>query len=249
MRVLLINANTDEAITERILFEARRVASPGTELIGVTGRFGARYIATRTAYAIAAHAALDAYATHGAGVDAVILACFGDPGLRALQEVATVPVIGMAEAACAAAASRGKRFAIVTGGERWVTMLQEYVAGIGLADRLAAVRVIARDGAQIAADPEGSLASLAEACRATAAEGADIVTLGGAGLVGLAERIADQVPIPIVDALVTAMQAAEAAVRTRSGAPASGLGAPIPTVGLGPSLSALMLGNKAEEVA
>ena len=48
MRILLINANTDEAITERLLFEARRVASPETELIGVTGRFGARYIATRT---------------------------------------------------------------------------------------------------------------------------------------------------------------------------------------------------------
>ena len=250
MRILLINPNTSEAITERVVFEARRIASPGTELTGVTGRFGARYIATRTAYAISAHAALDAYAAHHAGFDAVVLACFGDPGLRAVQEIATVPVIGMAEAACIAAASRGKRFAIVTGGERWVAMLQEYVASIGLADRLATIRVIARDGAQIAADPEGSLASLAEACRATATEGADVVTLGGAGLVGLAKRIVDQVPIPIVDALEAAIAAAEAAVRSRAGAPiSSGLGGPVATIGLGSSLSALMLGKKAEEVA
>jgi allantoin racemase len=219
-------------------------------MMGVTGRFGARYIATRTAYAIAGHAALEAYATHGAGFDAAVLACFGDPGLRALQEIATIPVVGMAQAACVAAASRGSRFAIVTGGERWVAMLQEYVASIGLADRLVTVRAVARDGAQIAADPEGSLASLAAACRATATEGADVVTLGGAALAGLAERIADRVPIPIVDALAASIQAAEAAIRARSSGQAwnnSGLGEPIPTIGLQASLSALMLGKTVEE--
>jgi len=248
MRILLINPNTSEQITEKVVFEARRIASPGTEIVGVTGRFGARYISTRTAYAIAGHAALDAYATHHAGFDAVILACFGDPGLRALEEIATVPVIGMADAACLAAVARGKRFGIVTGGERWVAMLQEYVAGIGLSDRLATVRAIASDGAQIATDPEGNLAALADACCTAATEGADVVTLGGAGLAGLAEKIADRVPVPIVDALAAAVQAAEAAARTRLG-DSSGPNESIPTVGLGPSLSALMLGTKAEEAA
>jgi allantoin racemase len=248
MRILVINANTSEAMTDLVVAEARRIASPGTELIGVTGRFGACYIATRTAYAIAGHAALDAYVEHWANADAVILACFGDPGLRALQEIATVPVIGMAEAACRAAAARGKRFPIVTGGERWLAMLQEYVAGIGLGDRLASIRVVERNGAQIAADPEGSLASLAEACRVTAAEGADVVTLAGAGLVGLAARIADRIPIPIVDALVESVKAAEAAVLIRPPVPA-GFGGPVQTVGLASPLSTLMLGKRFEEVA
>ena len=45
---------------------------------------------------LAAHAVLDSFefglAQHGA-FDAVLIACFGDPGLLALREVAGVPVL------------------------------------------------------------------------------------------------------------------------------------------------------------
>lgn len=85
-----------------------RVLAPltpaGVKLKPATGRFGARYIASRSAGAIAGHAALDAYAEHGGDCDAVHLARLGDPGLMALRELATVPVIGMAEVACRQAA-------------------------------------------------------------------------------------------------------------------------------------------------
>lgn len=65
MRILLINPNTSPEITDLVLMAARRVTSPGTELSTATGRFGARYIASRAAASIAGHATLDAYATHG----------------------------------------------------------------------------------------------------------------------------------------------------------------------------------------
>ena len=88
---------------------------------GATGRFGARYIASRAASAVAAHAALDAYAEHGAGADAVLIGCFGDPGLDALREVAPVPVLGLADAAGAEAMRIAPRFGVVTGGAAWKT--------------------------------------------------------------------------------------------------------------------------------
>lgn len=47
------------------------------------------------------HAALD---EHGAGRDAALLACFGDDGLDVPKELAPVPMVGMAEAACHAPA-------------------------------------------------------------------------------------------------------------------------------------------------
>jgi Asp/Glu/hydantoin racemase len=244
MHILLINANTTEAITERVVAEARRIVAPGSTVSGATARFGARYVATRTAYAIAGHAALDAYAEFGAGADAVVLACFGDPGLAALRELAGVPVAGMAEAACQLAARQGRRFSIVTGGARWVEMLQEFVAGIGLGDRLASVRAVAPTGAQIAADPAGSRAMLARACTAAAREdGADVVILGGAGLVGIAEQIAGEVPVPLIDGLAAAVRRAEALAAERVG---SGSGrrasrdGPIETIGLGARLTALL---------
>ena len=71
-----------------------------------------------------------------------MLACFGDPGLAALKEVSTVPVVGMADASILQACAIGKRFSIVTGGERWKPMLEEFVGEPGprLAARLGAHR-------------------------------------------------------------------------------------------------------------
>jgi len=96
----------------------------------------------------------------------VILACFGDPALAALKEVSPVPVVGMAEASCRLACARGDRFAIVTGGAAWEPMLREFVIGLGLADRLAAIRAIVPTGGEIAAAPAAALDQLAGACRA-----------------------------------------------------------------------------------
>src|SRR3546814_6193978 len=44
MRLLLINPNTTQAVTDQVLAVARGMAAPGTELTGVTGRFGAAYV-------------------------------------------------------------------------------------------------------------------------------------------------------------------------------------------------------------
>jgi Asp/Glu/hydantoin racemase len=247
MRLLLINANTTPAITELMVNRARGLVSAGTTVTGVTARLGARYIATRPAYSIAGHAALDAYAEHGASSDAIILACFGDPGLMALRELSAVPVVGMAEASCQAAAGDGRRFAIVTGGAGWVPMLREFVAAIGLADRLVSVRAVAPSGAEIATDPQRSYQILARECTAAAKDdGAEVVILGGAGLVGIADAIARDVPVPLIDCLTAAIRAAEAAAgdgghasqRVHRHIP------PVESIGLGAGLSALLLGKR-----
>ena len=242
MRLLLLNPNTSPDITALLLRHARAFAASDTALIGTTGRFGARYIVTRAAAAIAAHAALDAYAEHierterAEHVDAVILACFGDPGLLGLRELAQQPVIGLAEAACQAAALNGKHFAIVTGGERWGPMLEEFVAALGLSAQLACVLTVASTGADIARDPDNALALLADTCNEAARlHGAQVVILGGAGLAGLATRLADRVTVPLIDPLQVAIQSAETQVARGFVKPMSGSFAatnPIPTIGL-----------------
>ncbi|MDQ4135544.1 MAG: aspartate/glutamate racemase family protein, partial [Pseudomonadota bacterium] len=212
MRILLINPNTSLEVTERVAAHARAAAGEGIELVPATGRFGARYISTRAAAAIAAHATLDAFAEHGDGCDAVFLACFGDPGLDALRELSPVPVVGMADASCALACMLGRRFSIITGGLLWKPMLEEFVAHIDLTGRLASVRTVASTGGDIARDPEGSLAVLAAESRAAVqADGADVIVLGGAGLAGLAARIANEVPAPVLCSVEAGIRAAIAA--------------------------------------
>jgi hypothetical protein len=123
MQLLVINPNTSAEVTRALQqqvqtqLEALASARPFT-LHAVTARLGARYIASETSYALAAHGALDAYALHeqqAGAPDAVLLGCFGDPGVWALRELSRRPVVGLAEAALREAAALGP-FAIVTGG-------------------------------------------------------------------------------------------------------------------------------------
>jgi allantoin racemase len=238
MRILLINPNTTSSITERMAAYAGDIVGGAATYVPVTGRFGARYISSRAAAAIAGHAALDALAEHVPGCDAVYLACFGDPGLAACKEVSPVPVIGMAESACIEAAREGRRFAIVTGGVLWKPMLQEFVATLNLSSQLAAVRAVAPTGDQIANDPDAALTVLADACSECAQQdGADIVILGGAALLGLAERIQPRVSVPLLCSVASgaraALAAAQAGDRRERTAPALasvGLSGPLATL-------------------
>ncbi len=140
-----------------------------------------------------------------------MLACFGDPGLAALKEIAKVPVVGMADASILQACAMGNRFSIVTGGERWKSMLEEFVANHGLSSRLASVRTVAPTGADIARNPKAAMALLAKGCSACVREdGADVVILGGAGLAGLAARLKTMVDAPLLDGVACAISMAEA---------------------------------------
>ncbi|MCJ2123547.1 aspartate/glutamate racemase family protein [Methylobacterium sp. J-077] len=233
MRILLINPNTSQAVTDLVAAHVRRQIGDRAELRAVTGRFGARYIASRAASAIAGHAALDALAEHRDGCDAVYLACFGDPGLLALRELSPVPVVGMAEAACREAAAG--RFGIVTGGAAWKPMLEEFVGTLGLSDHLAAITTVAPSGGEIAREPDRALAALAQACRDCHEAGAATVILGGAGLAGLAQRLAPQVSCK----LICSVEAGTRAVLAAAAAPPAPTPGPTPveSIGLAPGLA------------
>lgn len=240
MHLLLLNANTSTDMTDHLVAAARGRVSAGTKVSGATGRFGAKVIATRASYAIAGHAAIDVLAAQQASVDAVILACFGDPGLAALRELAPVPVIGMAEAACRRAAAQVAKFSIVTGGRLWEQMLGEYVASLGLSASLSSIRTLEANGGQIANDPAAAEAAILEACQATIdRDGAELVILGGAGMVGMVERLADRVAVPLIDGLTPAIHAAEAAVAAPLAKVAMQQS---DTTGVSPELTALLRG-------
>ncbi len=237
--------NTTESVTAKLLDAGRAIAPPGIEIIGASGRFGARYISTRTAAAVAGHAALDAYAPHAGEVDGVLLACFGDPGLLALRELAVCPVLGLAEASCREAAKGGRRYSIITGGKLWPAMLQELLASLGLAGSLASIRAVAPTGGEIAANPAAAHDVLAAAALdAVREDGAEAVILGGAGLVGIAAAIRNRIPVPVLCSVEAGFQAAFAMLE--GGQPRSASAAvlpPVGTIGLAPALAALLEGS------
>lgn len=202
MLLLAINPNTSESVTERLREHVAAEVGADVTLQMATAPFGARYIADETSFAVAGHAALAAYASHcevHGEPDAVLLGCFGDPGVWALREVAQRPVVGLAEAAMVEAARYG-RFAIVTGGAAWGPMLRRLARSLDLNGALIDVHIVEPTGAQLAADPAMALQVLGAACRRAAA-GAHAVVLGGAGLAGMAAVLAPSLDVPLIDSV------------------------------------------------
>ncbi|WPB86287.1 aspartate/glutamate racemase family protein [Sediminicoccus rosea] len=239
MKLLLLNGNTDPAITERMAQGARGMCQH--EIVPMTARFGARYIASRAASAVAAHAVLDALASeigrdNPKGYDAAIIGCFGDPGLEAARECFPIPILGMADAAIFAALRLAPRVGVLTGGAAWVPMLEEFFLLRGLGPDKVRVAAIPPTGDMIAREPVKAAGLLAETARGEVARGAGVILLGGAGLVGLDALVAPQVTVPVLDGLRCAIEAAETATAARQ------LGSIAPSIGLSDALAASLAG-------
>ncbi|WPB57849.1 aspartate/glutamate racemase family protein [Xylophilus sp. GOD-11R] len=221
-RLLVINPNTSAHVSSLLQTHVAAIAGPGVQVSTVTARLGAPYIANEASYAVAAHATLDAWASAlvppAEAPDAVLIGCFGDPGLFALRESSPVPITGLAEAAFMQA-SRAGRFAVVTGGATWDPMLRRLAWGLGHGEALAGVVTVAPSGAQLAEDPEGAKALLVEACRQAAAlAGVQSVIVGGAGLAGMAEVLQGEVGVRLIDSVAAGAQEALRAMES-PGAP------------------------------
>src|ERR1700755_391446 len=114
MKILLLNPNTTAAVPDLLYNAGHTAASSGTEIVPLTAPRGVPYIATRAEAQIGGAIALEMLAGHWRGVDAAIIAAFGDPGLFGARELFDIPVVGMAEAAMLTACLLGRRFSIVT---------------------------------------------------------------------------------------------------------------------------------------
>jgi allantoin racemase len=223
-RVLILNPNTSSAVTTMLVEHVSSMlgAMKGNvwQVRGATASFGAEYIASETAYAVAAHATLDTFAqTLHSEDEVVLIGCFGDPGLEALREISPLPVVGLAEAAMKEAAEFG-RFAIVTGGPRWAPILRRRAQAAGLSGQLARTYILEASGAELAADREAAIGLLALACEeAMETSKPDAIILGGAALAGIGDLLADHLGLPVIDSVSAAARALHAALASPIKAP------------------------------
>jgi allantoin racemase len=242
MRILLANPNTTQAVTDTIAAAARAMASPETEVVPVTARFGARIIGTRAEIAIAEHAALDLLAREAGGCDAAIVGASVDSGLRAAREMLAIPVLGLTESALHVACLAGARFGTVTLSRRSAYPLREMVEGYGLMSRCGGMRLVECSPLDLLATPE-RVADLivGEAEDLIAKDLVDVVVLIGAVMAPMAARVQPRLPVPVVEGVSCAVVLAEALVRLRLPKPRAGSFAALPVrevIGLDPALAA-----------
>ncbi|HSV57496.1 MAG TPA: aspartate/glutamate racemase family protein [Variovorax sp.] len=244
MRLLLINPNISDSVSDLIHAEARRSASPGTEVEVMTAPFGVAYIETRFEALIGAYAAAQLAGEHHDRFDAVIVAAFGDPGLAGLREALPVPVTGMTEAALATAHLLGHRISVIAISQRIQAWYREVIEGYGFGSRLASIRALDRPLSSPGGVQQEHAAALeALAARAVDEDGADVIVLAGAPLAGLARSLQGRLPVPVVDGVSSAVAHAQSLVALKPGRALRGSFARPPTKphkGLPDSLARLL---------
>jgi len=213
LNILVLNPNTTQEVTDLLLAAGQCAAAPDTKLVGRTATRGVPYIATRAEAQIGGAIVLEMLAELRGEFVAAIIAAFGDPGLLGASELFDFPIVGMAEAAMLTACMLGRRFAIVTFAPALSPWYQECVDLHGLSGRCAGIRTLDSTFASLATvrdEKEGLLIDLAR--RAVIKDAADVVILAGAPLAGLAPRVADRIPVPVIDQAAAAVKQAEALV-------------------------------------
>ncbi|MGO3986475.1 aspartate/glutamate racemase family protein [Pseudomonas sp. SAS7] len=214
MRILIANVNTTEAITEAITQQARAVAAPGTEIVGLTPWFGAESVEGNFESYLAAIAVMDRVLAYEGPYDAVIQAGYGEHGREGLQELLNVPVVDITDAAASTAMYLGHAYSVVTTLDRTVPLIEDRLKLSGLYDRCASVRASGLAVLELEADPQRAVQAIVEqAERAVHDDKAEVICLGCGGMAGLDEQIRQRTGVPVVDGVSAAVTIAESLVR------------------------------------
>lgn len=214
LHIRVVNPNSDASMTEVVRAAAQAAAGPGTKVTAVQPDHGPEAIESAADAAFGEVAVARAVAASAAdGVDAYVIACFGDTGRDAARDLADVPVVGMTEAALMTAALVAYRFAVVTLPVRTMAMADRVVRHLGLEHRCVvrgvdlAVGDLHGDGAVV----EELLVAASK--RAIAEDGAEAIVLGCAGLAGVVAAIRHATGVPVIDGVAAGVGLAESLVR------------------------------------
>lgn len=211
MKINLINPNTCQGMTDKIAISAQTVALPGTEIIASSPVNGPESIECAFDETLAAAALLDVIRTgEEQGVDAHIIACFGDPALDAAREIATKPVIGIAGAAFQLASLVSYRFGVVTTMTRTLPASEHLLQRYGYHHLCSGVRATDIPVLELESLSMDTYQLLAEECRkAIKEDGAEAIVLGCAGMSDLANELSEELNVPVIDGVAAAVKLAE----------------------------------------
>ncbi|CEL06500.1 hypothetical protein ASPCAL09677 [Aspergillus calidoustus] len=143
------------------------------------------------------------------GAHALVISCMSDPGLDALREAVTIPVVSVAQVSMATAASLAHNFGIVTVLDRAAPILRANAAHCGYERRYVGCRSVEIPVLEIhsrAREVQEGLNRLA--LELVEREGAGAVILGCGGLMGCAGEIREflakrGIAVPVIDPLPT----------------------------------------------
>ncbi len=149
------------------------------------------------------------------GADACMISCFGDPGIDAAREVAGIPIIGAAETSMHLASMLGQRFSIITVLPQVKPRMWNRAHIYGLACKIASIRDIQMPVLELDKNWNKIEQRLFEESKtAIERDGAQVITLGCTGMVGMAASLQRDLweasyRVPVIDPVHAMIKYAE----------------------------------------
>jgi len=214
MNILVINPNSSEEMTQSIREVLDRIKRQDTYVSVVRTEGAPAAIQSATDVALATPHVLDLVREGNADrVDAIILACFSDPGLEAAREISDVLVLGIQETTLHIAATLGNKYTILTPLTERIASKEQDVRRFKAEPACASVRALGMTVPETEADPERTKKRILDVARtAIEQDGAEVMVLGCAGMVGYAADVEKDLGIVVLDPTTITFKVAEALV-------------------------------------
>ena len=198
-RILVINPNSNEAVTEGLRQAVKPLTyADGPEIVCETLAEGPFGIETQEhVESVALPLRRKVEATNDA--DAFIIACYSAPGLFVAREGTSRPVFGIAECGVLTALARADRFGVIAIKSRSIPRHIRYLRQMGLMERLAGERALEMSVAETASG-DGTLARMITVGRELKdLDGAAAIVMGCAGMARHRKPLEDALGIPVID--------------------------------------------------
>ncbi|EJF69765.1 Asp/Glu racemase [Pseudomonas sp. Ag1] len=214
-RILVINPNSNPAVSEGIRLAGATVTMADTELVVVNPSRGPLSIESPEQREQAIAPLLDlAQRYRGDDFDAYVLACYDDIALTDLRHLLGKPVVGAFEASIAAARSVTSRFCIVTTVDSALPTINGLLREYGAQDS-GQVMAAGIGVAEAAGGGASAEIKLIKTIAAAIEQGAEAIVLGSGGLIGRAPALANVFNTPVIDSVLSAITIAEGLARLR----------------------------------
>lgn len=215
MRILFINPNTTESFTKGIIVSVAKYKAQDTEVVALNPSTGPATIESIYDEMLSGAASLQVFLENLDQFDGFVFACYGNEGLvQAAREATEKPVLGITEASYQMACMLGRKFSVVTTGDRWESLLWDSVKLHGLETRCASIRPTSINTSELEESGDDAVKAylMKEARIALEQDGADVILLGCAGLTGFDKVMQAELGVPVIDGVVAALKFMEALV-------------------------------------
>jgi allantoin racemase len=213
--ILVINPNTSEEMTAAIDRIGQTAAGSSAMVVTLRSQQGPHTIEGALDAALGVAGMLEVIAAYQQPFDAVVVACFGDPGVDALRMLVRVPVLGIGAASFTQAAFISQRFAIVTPAVGTPERYAAVAAAMGVTRQFLGTYQTPLSVADFESDDPTVIDTLGFHAQQAVKDGAECLLFGCAGIADQIQEIEERVGVLCIPSVAAGVSQAIACVRHR----------------------------------